>query len=102
MRQGSVWRRRRAVSSWSQPPGGGSRLDGGALRRVAVAARDDVIGALAVVLGQEAGLHAEVVRVGVVRDDRHGRLLGLECEAAAQAQADLRRVDQAEELLVLG
>src|SRR4051794_21062319 len=73
-----------------------------ALRGVLVRARDELIGRLLVGRGQRAGLHAEVHGLRVVGDDRHRRLLGLDREPAREAQADLRRVEEPEELLVLG
>src|SRR4029078_1850058 len=72
-----------------------------ALRGVPLGAGDDLVGGLLVGLRQEAGLHAEVDGLRVVGDDRHRRLLGLDRVAAGQAQADLRRIEQAKELLVL-
>ena len=71
-------------------------------RRVALGAGDQFVGRLLVALGQEARLHPEVHRLRVVGDDRQRRLLGLDGVAAGQPQADRRRVEQAEDLLVLG
>src|SRR3954447_13507417 len=72
------------------------------VRRVLVRAGDQLVARLAVALGQEARLHAEVDGLRVVGDDRDRRLLGLDGVAAAQPQADRGRVEQAEDLLVLG
>src|SRR3954449_9735544 len=73
-----------------------------AVRGFFVGARDQLVARLPVVLLQEAGLHAEVHRLRVVGDDRDRRLLRLDRGAAAEAQADRRRVEEAEDLLVLG
>src|SRR4051794_30388050 len=48
------------------------------VRRILVGAGDQLVARLAVALGQEARLHAEVDRLRVVGDDRDRRLLGLD------------------------
>src|SRR5919112_184299 len=100
-----------AFSRRGRTPGGSSghrlgrlgvREPGAQAGRVLVGAGDELVARLAVGLRQEAGLHAEVHRLRVVGDDRDRGLLGLDGVAAAQAQADRRRVEEAEHLLVLG
>src|SRR5688572_2099927 len=70
------------------------------LAGIAIGVLDEIVGRRDV--AQPAGLHAEVLGLRVVGDDRDRRLLGIERVAAAEAQADRRGVDEAEELLVLG
>src|SRR4051812_16943150 len=72
------------------------------VRRVLVGAGDELVARLAAGLREEARLHAEVDRLRVVGDDRDRRLLGLDRVPAAEPQADRRRVEEAEDLLVLG
>src|SRR3954464_11597162 len=72
------------------------------VRRVLAGAGDELVARLAVALGQEARLHAEVDGLRVVGDDRDRRLLRLDRVAAAEPQADRRRVEEPEDLLVLG
>src|SRR6185295_14114858 len=80
----------------------GVRQRGTHVGRVAVAAGDQLVACLTVGLRQEAGLHPEVHGLRVVGDDRDRGLLGLDGVAAAQAQPDRGRVEQPEDLLVLG
>ena len=65
----------------------------------AVAAGDDLVGRL--VLGDEARLHAEVDRLGVVGDDCNRRLFGHHGVAVGEGHPDLLEVEQAPDLLVL-
>src|SRR3954454_1213412 len=103
---GSAYGTRRASAAMSGSDGRFGRVGVRHARadvgRVLVGAGDQLVARLAVVLGQEAGLHAEVHRLRVVGDERDRRLLGLDRVAAAQPQPDRGCVEQAEDLLVLG
>src|SRR3954454_1594031 len=74
----------------------GGAEDDGALVRLG----DDLVARLLVL--QPAVLHAEVQRLEMVGDDRDRGLLRLDGVAAGQSQADLSRLHEREELLVLG
>ena len=83
--------------------GSGAASSGSYLGRqlaAAVGAGDQLVAAL--VLGDEARLHAEVDRLRVVGDDRHRRLLRHHRVAVGQRHADLLEPEQAPDLLVLG
>src|SRR3954454_5497890 len=102
---GSAYGTRRASAAMSGSDGRFGRVGVRHARadvgRVLVGAGDQLVARLAVILGQEAGLHAEVDRLRVVGDDRDRRLLGLDGVAAAQPQPDRGCVEQPEDLLVL-
>src|SRR4051794_11077308 len=89
---GSAYGTRRTTAAASRSDGRfgrvGVRQARADVRRVLVGARDQLVARLAVVLGQEAGLHAEVHGLRMVGDDRDRRLLGLDGVAAAQPESD--------------
>src|SRR3954451_13346753 len=66
----------------------------------ALGARDQFIRCL--VLGDKSRFHTEIDGLGMVGDDRHGRLLGKYRVAVREGHANLLEVQQAPNLLVLG